>query len=121
MEYQESIGRLAAEIEKIQQESKRNNEHNKKLLAALERLTADIELLAQKKEQEKELMDKLNQVSAALGSLLENEQSSPPISWEENLSRITRQIALVGQIISLVAGSVQMALDAKNKNQQGVE
>lgn len=121
MEYQESISRLVAEIDKIQQEGKRTHEHNQKLLAALERLAADMEVLAKKKEQEKELMDKLNQVSAALSNLLENEQSLPPAGWEENLRRITRQIALVGQIISLVAGSVQMALDTKNKNQSGAE
>jgi hypothetical protein len=105
---------LLNRIEKIQIKENVDSENTEKIITAMDRLSEGLEYMDGKRREEEELISRLDLMARSMEKLFSDRDiemhSSEGI--EKTLRKIVHGVKVFGQILAILAGSVQIAVDS---------
>ncbi len=115
----EAVNRLMEKTDQLQQARAWDAEQVARLVATFERLTELVAHMEWQQKVESRLAEKLENLVARLDRVLEEQAGAGQLETEgevtKSFERIIKVVKVVGQVIEIVAGSMEVTFNAVNK------
>lgn len=109
-----SVEQLLDKIEKMQVKESIDNDNTEKIIVALDRLTEAAARMESQRKEEMQLAAKLDTLALTMEKAFTSKgfEERPGQGVEKTLRKIIRNTKLIGQVLAIVATSVQLAVDS---------
>lgn len=112
--FNSTLEQLLNKIEKLQIKESIDNEHTEKILTVLDRLSDGLEHMDDKRREEEELINRLDVMARSMEKLFGGRdiEIQSGEGMEKTLRKIVHGVRVFGQILAILATSVQLAVDS---------